>query len=91
MASEVYEHVPDLSWPRWPERARPLYDFLSQPATTDDVVSWSLGPRFGVGGPKMGASRRASYVRNMLAWLSLRGVVDHAGGKWRRVRARRTR
>lgn len=88
MPTEFYRRVPDLSWPKWPDVARPLFDRLRLSATTDDVVAWSLGPSFKVDGQKMGTARRKSYVRNMLAWLSLRGAIDYSGGKWRRVRAR---
>jgi hypothetical protein len=85
VSREVYQHVPDLSWPEWPRAAQLLYARLRSPATTEAVLRWSQGPRFDVGGQRMGKSRRESYARNMLAWLSLRGAADYAGGKWRRV------
>ena len=88
-AREVYCHVPDLSWPGWGEASLPLLARLGRPATIDGVIEWSLGPDFATGGQRMGVSRRTSYVRNMLAWLSLRGEVDFSRGRWRRVRARR--
>jgi hypothetical protein len=82
--TEFYRHVPDLSWSKWSDVARPLFDRLRVPATTDAVVAWSLGPSFRADGQRMGAARRKSFVRNMLAWLSLRGAIDYSGGKWRR-------
>jgi hypothetical protein len=86
---EVYRHVPDLEWPGWPSVARLLYARLSVPMTTEVVLSWSLCPRFDAGGStplqKMGKSRRESFVRNMLSWLTLQGLVDYSGGRWRRT------
>jgi hypothetical protein len=91
MSREVYFHVPDLSWARWAEVSSSLYARLRVPMTTEAVLAWTLSPRFDADGQLplrgMGKSRRESFVRNMLAWLSLRGVVDFSGGKWRRVRA----
>jgi hypothetical protein len=87
---EVYFHVPDLSWPKWEGVARPLHARLRVPMTTEDVLRWSRRPGRDAGGPTpllgMGASRSESYARNMLAWLSLQGMVDYDRGKWRRVR-----
>jgi hypothetical protein len=82
VASDVYRYVPDLSWPGWPAVARPLYARLRRPATTEEVVEWGQGPGLDVDG---GYARRASYARNVLAWLSLQGKVDHVGGRWRRI------
>ncbi len=84
MPGEVYAHVPDLEWPRWNEISRALYAKLAQPMTTAKVLAWSKTAEISVGG-KMGKSRRESYVRNMLAWLSNAGLVDCVDGKWRRL------
>lgn len=86
---EIYRNTPDLSWTEWPRVVLPLYELLSSPMTTEDVVEWSLGPAFDVGGHAMSVARRTLYAKNMLAWLSLQGRVDHTCGKWRRVTARR--
>jgi hypothetical protein len=82
--TEFYRSVPDLSWPKWSDVVRPLFDRLRRPSATDDGVAWSLGPSFRADGQRMGSARRKSFVRNMLAWLSLRGSIDYLGGKWRR-------
>jgi hypothetical protein len=79
---DVYRSVPDLSWPGWERVARPLYARLIRPATTDEVVAWGQGSELDVDG---GRNLRESYVRNILAWLSVQGMVDHVGGKWRRL------
>lgn len=84
MPGEVYAHVPDLEWPRWNEISKALYAKLAQPMTIAKVLAWSKTAEISVGG-KMGKSRRESYVRNMLAWLSNAGLVDCVDGKWRRV------
>ena len=83
MGRELYRHVPDLSWPRWPDVSLPLRELLSSPATTEAVLEWSRGAKLDFGGRSMGAARRACYARNMLAWLSLRGLAAYESGKWR--------
>lgn len=85
MRREVYSGVPDLSWPGWEEAARPLYQSLARPATMEEVVAWSRGPGSGIVGGK-GPYQRGSHARNLLAWLSVRGLVDCVRGRWRRVR-----
>lgn len=88
MTGEVYAHVPDLEWPRWNEISRALYAKLAQPMTTAKVLAWSRTAEISVGG-KMGKARRESYVRNMLAWLSIVGMIDCVDGKWRRLEVER--
>lgn len=88
MRGEVYAHVPDLEWPRWGEISRTLYVKLDRPMTIAKVLVWSRTAEISVGG-KMGKSRRESYVRNMLAWLSIVGLVDCVDGKWRRLAVER--
>ena len=83
--AEVYAHVPDLQWGKWEGAAGRLLERLGCPMTVDEVLDWSLGPGLDVGGVRMGKSRRKSYVRNMLAWLSVRGKADYSGGRWRRI------
>jgi hypothetical protein len=60
--------------------------------TTEAVLAWTMRPRFDADGSTplqgMGKSLRESFVRNMLAWLSLQGVVDFSRGKWRRAAGR---
>lgn len=85
MPREVYRHVPDLSWSGWSKVARTFYTRLRVPATVEEVVGWDLGPELVDDGREASAARRASYARNVLAWLSLRGRVDCVGGKWRRI------
>ena len=87
MSREVYAHVPDLEWSRWGEMSRDLYAKLGRSMTIDKVLDWSKTAKISVGG-KMGKSRRESYVRNMLAWLSIVGLVDCVDGRWRRLAAR---
>jgi hypothetical protein len=83
VSREVYHQVPDLSWAGWAAAARPLYARLSRPATAGEIVAWSMGPDFAVACGRVGG--RASLARNILAWLSVSGMVEHAGGKWRRI------
>jgi len=95
MPREVYCHVPDTTWPGWAAATRILHARLCSPMTLEAVLSWSQGPRFDADSSlplrKMGKSRRESFVRNMLAWMSLRGEVDFSRGKWRRVREEKSR
>jgi len=63
---DLRHDVPEARDPGWPEASRELRDFIGKAATIDRVVDW--GERSGLGGTR---------VRQVLAWLSLQGLVHY--------------
>jgi hypothetical protein len=69
--------IPRAKDPSWPARTAPLAAWIrSEPRSTPAIVAWCRSA--GIGG---------TLARNLLAWLSWRGLVDfdHGARAWRAV------
>jgi hypothetical protein len=62
------KRIPPVRSSLWPDLVSPLFDYLSEPRTIDEILEW---------GAIRGHS--TSRVNNMLAYLSFTGKVRHDG------------